>query len=227
MEPVRIDGARLWDSLMELARIGATPKGGVRRLTLTEDDRRGRDLFVRWAREAGLEVRWDAIGNLFARRAGTDPNADPVVIGSHLDSQPNGGKFDGAYGVMAGLEVVRTLNDRGVATRAPIEVASWTNEEGSRFVPTMMGSGVYAGVYKLAEVLENSDTDGVSVRQALEAIGYGGDAPFGRIAAYFEAHIEQGPVLEDTRTTIGVVQGALGQRWFDLVFTGQDSHAGP
>ena len=227
MEPARINGARLWDSLMELARVGATPKGGVRRITLTEEDRRGRDLFVQWAREAGLQVRWDAIGNLFARRAGTDPNADPVVIGSHLDSQPNGGKFDGAYGVMAGLEVVRTLNDRGVATRAPIEVASWTNEEGSRFVPTMMGSGVYAGVYPLDEVLQNRDADGVTVREALERIGYRGDAAPVRIGAYFEAHIEQGPVLEDTKTTIGVVQGALGQRWFDVVLTGQDSHAGP
>ena len=212
---------------MELARVGATPKGGVRRITLTDVDRQGRELFVRWAREAGLEVRWDAIGNIFARRKGADPAANPVVIGSHLDSQPNGGKFDGAYGVMAGLELVRTLNDRGIATRAPIEVASWTNEEGSRFVPTMMGSGVYAGVYKLAEVLENRDTEGVSVREALEGIGYRGEAPVTKIGAYFEAHIEQGPVLEDTKTTIGVVQGALGQRWFDLVLTGQDSHAGP
>ena len=227
MKPVRIDGARLWDSLMKLAQVGATPKGGVRRITLTEVDRQGRELFVRWAREAGLQVRWDAIGNIFARRAGKDSAAHPVVIGSHLDSQPNGGKFDGAYGVMAGLELVRTLNDRGIATRAPIEVASWTNEEGSRFVPTMMGSGVYAGVYKLAEVLENRDTEGVSVREALDSIGYRGEAPVTKIGAYFEAHIEQGPVLEDTRTTIGVVQGALGQRWFDVVFTGQDAHAGP
>jgi len=227
MEPVRIDGARLWSSLMELARIGATPKGGVRRLTLTEEDRRGRDLFVQWARAAGLDVRWDAIGNIFARRAGTDRDLAPVAIGSHLDSQPSGGKFDGAYGVMAGLEVVRTLNDRGIATRAPLEVASWTNEEGSRFVPTMTGSGVYAGVYRLAEVLENRDTDGVSMGEALDAIGYRGEAEAAKIGAYFEAHIEQGPVLENTRTTIGVVQGALGQRWFDVVFSGQDSHAGP
>jgi N-carbamoyl-L-amino-acid hydrolase len=227
MEPIRIDGARLWDSLMALARIGATPKGGVRRITLTEEDRRGRDQFVQWAREAGLEVRTDGIGNIFARRRGTDAAADPVVIGSHLDSQPSGGKFDGAYGVMAGLEVVRTLNDYGIVTRMPIEVASWTNEEGSRFVPTMMGSGVYAGVYPLADVLQHRDTDGVTVRQALDAIGYSGDAAPVRIGAYFEAHIEQGPVLEDTRTTIGVVQGALGQRWFDVTFSGQDAHAGP
>ena len=143
-----INGERLWASLMDLARIGGTPKGGVRRITLTETDREGRDLFVRWARDAGLTVRWDAVGNIFARRPGSDPLAAPVVMGSHLDSQPSGGKFDGAYGVMAGLEVVRTLNDRRIATRAPIEVASWTNEEGSRFVPVMMGSGVFAGVHE-------------------------------------------------------------------------------
>jgi beta-ureidopropionase / N-carbamoyl-L-amino-acid hydrolase len=222
-----INGERLWASLMDLARIGGTPKGGVRRITLTETDREGRDLFVRWARDAGLTVRWDAVGNIFARRPGSDPLAAPVVMGSHLDSQPSGGKFDGAYGVMAGLEVVRTLNDRRIATRAPIEVASWTNEEGSRFVPVMMGSGVFAGAFRVEHVLAAEDTDGISAGQALKDIGYAGDAPAHEIDAYFEAHIEQGPVLEDTRTTIGVVQGALGQRWFDVAFTGQDAHAGP
>jgi beta-ureidopropionase / N-carbamoyl-L-amino-acid hydrolase len=222
-----INGERLWASLMDLARIGGTPKGGVRRITLTETDREGRDLFVRWARDAGLTVRWDAVGNIFARRPGSDPLAAPVVMGSHLDSQPSGGKFDGAYGVMAGLEVVRTLNDRRIATRAPIEVASWTNEEGSRFVPVMMGSGVFAGVFRAEQVLAAEDSDGISAGQALKDIGYAGDAPAHEIDAYFEAHIEQGPVLEDTRTTIGAVQGALGQRWFDVEFTGQDAHAGP
>ena len=222
-----IDAQRLWSSLMELAKIGATPKGGVRRVTLTSADRDGRERFALWCREAGLELRVDAIGNMFARRAGKDPGAAPVVMGSHLDTQPNGGRFDGAYGVMAGLEVVRALNDAGIGTRAPLEVACWTNEEGSRFVPTMMGSGVFAGVYPLEDVLGNRDTEGTSVREALEAIGYRGEAPPHRIGAYFEAHIEQGPVLEDTRTTIGVVQGALGQRWFDVVITGQDAHAGP
>ncbi len=212
---------------MELARIGATPKGGVRRLTLTELDRQARDLFTRWAREAGMAVEFDAIGNLFARRPGTEPTRAPVVMGSHLDSQPSGGKFDGAYGVMAGLEVVRTLNDAGVRTRAPLEVVSWTNEEGSRFVPTLMGSGVFAGVYPLAEVLEQRDAEGASVREALAAIGYAGNAAPHPVGAYFEAHIEQGPVLEEARTTIGVVQGALGQRWFDVVVTGMDAHAGP
>ena len=222
-----INGERLWASLMDLARIGGTPKGGVRRITLTETDREGRDLFVRWARDAALTVRWDAVGNIFARRPGSDPLAAPVVMGSHLDSQPSGGKFDGAYGVMAGLEVVRTLNDRRIGTRAPIEVASWTNEEGSRFVPVMMGSGVFAGAFRVEHVLAAEDTDGISAGQALKDIGYAGDAQPHEIDAYFEAHIEQGPVLEDTRTTIGVVQGALGQRWFDVEFTGQDAHAGP
>ena len=224
---LRIDGERLWASLMELARIGATPKGGVRRVTLTPADREGRELFARWCREAGLELRVDAIGNMFARRNGAERDAPPVVMGSHLDSQPNGGRFDGAYGMMAGLEVLRALNDAGVRTRAPLEVASWTNEEGSRFVPTLMGSGVFTGVYALPEILKNKDTEGITVGEALKSIGYAGEARPHQVGAYFEAHIEQGPVLEDTRTTIGVVQGALGQRWYDVAITGQDAHAGP
>ncbi len=227
MTDLRIDRQRLWDSLMELARIGATPKGGVRRLTLTELDRQGRDLFSRWAREAGMTVEFDAIGNLFARRAGDEPQLPPVLMGSHLDSQPSGGKFDGAYGVMAGLEVVRTLNAAGLRTRAPLEVVSWTNEEGSRFVPTLMGSGAFAGVHALDDLLGQRDAEGVSVREALEAIGYAGRAQPHPVGAYFEAHIEQGPVLEQSGATIGVVQGALGQRWFDVTVTGMDSHAGP
>ena len=227
MTPPRIDAERLWSSLMELAKIGATPRGGVRRVTLTPEDRAGRERFATWCRDAGLSLRVDAIGNMFARRPGTDDAAPPVVMGSHLDTQPNGGRFDGAYGVMAGLEVVRALDQAGVKTRAPLEVACWTNEEGSRFVPTMMGSGVFSGVYLLEEVLENRDSDGVTVRQALEAIGYRGATTPQPVGAYFEAHIEQGPVLEDSGTTIGVVQGALGQRWFDVLITGQDAHAGP
>jgi N-carbamoyl-L-amino-acid hydrolase len=224
---LEINANRLWQSLMDLAQIGATDKGGVRRLTLTDVDRRGRDQFVAWCRDAGLAVEVDGIGNIFGRRAGTDPAAPPVAMGSHLDSQPSGGKFDGAYGVMAGLEVLRTLNDAGIKTRAPVEVAAWTNEEGSRFVPTLMGSGVYAKVFSLESVLENKDVDGVTVRDALNQIGYAGNAQPHQLGAYFEAHIEQGPVLEDTKTTIGVVLGALGQRWFDVNITGQDSHAGP
>ena len=224
---VQIKSERLWGSLMELARIGATPKGGVKRLTLTDVDREGRDRFVDWCKEAGLSIEVDGIGNIFARRAGTDAALAPVAIGSHLDSQPSGGKFDGAYGVMAGLEVVRTLNDAGIRTRAPLEVVSWTNEEGSRFVPTLMGSGVFSRVLDLKEVLKNKDIDGITVKDALDKIGYAGKAEPHKLGAYFEAHIEQGPVLEQTKTTIGVVLGALGQRWFDVAITGQDSHAGP
>jgi beta-ureidopropionase / N-carbamoyl-L-amino-acid hydrolase len=227
MDNLRINADRLWRSLMELAKIGATPKGGVKRLTLTDEDRGARDLFARWAREAGLVVEVDAIGNVFARRAGTDPALSPVAMGSHLDSQPSGGKFDGAYGVMAGLEVLRTLNDAGIATRAPLEVVSWTNEEGSRFTPVMMGSGVFAKVFTLEHVREQRDVDGVTVGKALQDIGYAGAARPHRLGAYFEAHIEQGPVLENERKTIGVVQGALGQRWYDVAVIGQDAHAGP
>ena len=224
---IQINAGRLWQSLMDLAQIGATDKGGVRRLTLTDTDRRGRDQFVAWCKAAGMSVEVDGIGNIFGRRPGTDADALPVTIGSHLDSQPSGGKFDGAYGVMAGLEIVRTLNDAGVRTRAPLEVVSWTNEEGSRFVPTLMGSGVYAGVFPLDRILEEKDAEGISVRDALERTGYAGKAKPHKLGAYFEAHIEQGPVLEQTKTTIGVVQGALGQRWFDVEIAGQDSHAGP
>ena len=227
MNSMRINADRLWNSLMELAKIGATPKGGVKRLTLTEEDRRARDLFARWAREAGLAVEVDGIGNLFARRAGTDASLPPVAMGSHLDSQPSGGKFDGAYGVMAGLEVLRSLNDAGVRTRAPLEVVSWTNEEGSRFTPVLMGSGVFSGAFTLEHVRAQKDLEGVTVGEALERIGYAGTARPHRLGAYFEAHIEQGPVLENEGKTIGVVQGALGQRWYDVTVTGQDAHAGP
>jgi N-carbamoyl-L-amino-acid hydrolase len=227
MQPLKVDGERLWQSLMDLATIGATPKGGVRRLTLTDLDRQGRDRFVEWCKAAGMSVRIDAIGNIFARRDGVDNTLPPVMTGSHLDSQPSGGKFDGAYGVLAGLEVVRRLNELGIQTRAPIEVAAWTNEEGSRFVPTMMGSGVFASVYSVEQMHAQKDVDGISVGDALNSIGYRGDAKPLKVGAYFEAHIEQGPVLENTKTTIGAVQGALGQRWFDVEVTGQDSHAGP
>jgi N-carbamoyl-L-amino-acid hydrolase len=172
-------------------------------------------------------VEVDAIGNIFARRAGADPALPPVAMGSHLDSQPSGGKFDGAYGVMAGLEVLRTLSDAGVATRAPLEVVSWTNEEGSRYTPVMMGSGVFASVFTLEHARAQKDIEGIAVGDALQAIGYAGAARAHRLGAYFEAHIEQGPVLENERKTIGVVQGALGQRWYDVTVTGQDAHAGP
>jgi N-carbamoyl-L-amino-acid hydrolase len=225
---MKIDADRLWQSLMDLAQIGATPLGGVRRLTLTDLDREGRDCVVGWFKAAGLEVRVDPIGNIFARRAGRDARRPPVVAGSHIDTQPSGGKFDGNYGVLAGLEVVRTLNDRGVQTDAPIEVAVWTNEEGTRFTPTMMGSGAFAGVYRLDYVLARTDADGKSVGEELKRIGYAGAAPIGTpIGAYFEAHIEQGPVLENTGNTIGIVMGALGQRWYDVTVAGMNAHAGP
>ncbi|VVD75596.1 amidase, hydantoinase/carbamoylase family protein [Pandoraea communis] len=228
---VRVDGARLWDSLMQLAQIGATAKGGVCRLALTELDRQGRDLFVKWAKEIGCTVRIDAIGNIFARRAGRNNALPPVMTGSHIDTQPTGGKFDGNYGVLAGLEVLRALNDHAIVTEAPLEVAVWTNEEGSRFVPVMMGSGVYAGAFTLEHALAQKDHDGVSVAEALRAIGYAGAASAagqtGAVGAYFEAHIEQGPVLEAHEKTIGVVQGALGQRWYDVTVTGMEAHAGP
>jgi N-carbamoyl-L-amino-acid hydrolase len=215
-------------SLMDLAKIGATPKGGVCRVALTDPDRAGRDLICSWFRTAGCAVIIDRIGNIFARRPGSNDRLPPVVAGSHIDTQPNGGKFDGNYGVLAALEVVRTLNDNGVLTERPIEVAIWTNEEGTRFTPVMMGSGVFAGVFGLDQALAQRDIEGKSVGEELSRIGYAGAAPAGKpIAAYFEAHIEQGPVLEDQGKTIGVVTGALGLRWYDVVVTGQDAHAGP
>ena len=228
---LHVDGRRLWGSLMALARIGATAKGGVCRLALTELDGQARDLFVQWARQAGCTVRIDAIGNIFARRPGIDDALAPIATGSHLDTQPTGGKFDGNYGVLAGLEVLRCLNDANVQTRAPLEVVVWTNEEGSRFVPVMMGSGVWAGAFPLDHALAQCDRDGISVAQALGAIGYAGPAPAAAadhpLGAYFEAHIEQGPVLEAHDTVIGVVEGALGQRWFDVTVHGMEAHAGP
>jgi len=229
IEDLRIDGDRLWRSLMALAEIGATPKGGVCRLALTDLDKRGRDLVIGWAREAGLEVTIDRIGNGFLRRAGRNPALPPIVTGSHIDTQPTGGKFDGNYGVLAGLEVVRTLNDHGIETEAPIEVAFWTNEEGSRFVPVMMGSGVFAKAFTLEHALAATDVDGKTVGDELSRIGYVGDQEPGchPIGAYFETHIEQGPVLEDHGVTIGVVTGVLGIRWYDCIVTGMEAHAGP
>ncbi|MFN5939149.1 MAG: Zn-dependent hydrolase [Polaromonas sp.] len=227
--PIRINGQRLWDSLMKLAKIGATPKGGVCRLALTELDKNGRDLVSRWAREAGMTVTIDKIGNGFLRRPGRNNDLPPVMTGSHIDTQPTGGKFDGNYGVLAGLEVVRTLNDHNIETEAPIEVAWWTNEEGSRFVPVMMGSGVFAKAFTLEHAYAAKDAEGKGVKEELERIGYvgteePGDHPIG---SYFETHIEQGPVLEDHDVTIGVVTGVLGIRWFDCIVTGMEAHAGP
>lgn len=222
----QIDSHRLWQSLMDLAAIGATELGGVRRLALTDLDRQGRDRVCDWLREAGCSIRVDAIGNIFAIRPGAR-DTDPVGVGSHIDTQPSGGKFDGNYGVLAGLEVIRALNDARVVTERPVAVAIWTNEEGSRFTPVMMGSGVYAGAFSLEHCLARTDLEGITVAEALSRIGYAGTDQAPRFAAYFEPHIEQGPILEAEGVTIGAVEGALGQRWFDLELTGQDAHAGP
>ncbi|MFZ6843901.1 Zn-dependent hydrolase [Undibacterium sp. RuTC16W] len=226
---VRINGDRLWNSLMELAQIGATTKGGVKRLALTDLDKQGRDLVTGWARQAGMSVTVDKIGNVFMRRDGTNNTLPPIVSGSHIDTQPTGGKFDGNYGVLAALEVVRTLNDHQIKTEAPIEVAFWTNEEGSRFVPVMMGSGVFCGAFSLEHAYAAKDVDGKTVKDELERIGYlgkqtPGDHPIG---AYFETHIEQGPVLEDADKVIGVVPAVMGLSWYDCVVTGMEAHAGP
>lgn len=225
---LKVNGERLWQSLMEMAKIGATPKGGVCRLALTELDKESRDLFIKWCEDAGCTITVDAMGSIFARRAGTDDSLPPIMTGSHLDTQPTGGKFDGAYGVMAGLEVMRTLNDLGIKTKAPIETVVWTNEEGSRFAPSMTASGVFAGKFTLDYAHALKDTDGVTMGEALEKIGYKGKVPVGerKVGAFFEAHIEQGPILEMEKKTIGVVVAAQGQRWYDVVVTGQDSHAG-
>lgn len=226
---LRVNGDRLWASLMELAQIGATPKGGVCRLTLTDLDKQGRDLVTRWATETGMTVTIDKIGNGFMRRPGRNNSLPPIMTGSHIDTQPTGGKFDGNYGVLAGIEVVRTLNDHNIETEAPIEVAFWTNEEGSRFVPVMMGSGVFAKAFTLEHAYAAKDTTGKSVKEELERIGYLGPEEPGQhpIGAYFETHIEQGPVLEDNDKTIGVVEGVLGIRWFDCTVSGMEAHAGP
>jgi N-carbamoyl-L-amino-acid hydrolase len=228
LKNLRIDGARLWQSLMTLAKIGATPKGGCRRLALSDEDKAGRDLFVSWCREAGCDVSVDRLGNIFARRAGRNPALPPVATGSHLDTQPHGGKFDGAYGVLAGLEVVRTLNDHGIETEAPLEVAVWTNEEGARFAPSMIASGVFAGSYEEDFALACADAEGRTMGEELERIGYAGKEPCGgrTFGAFFEAHIEQGPILEREEIVIGAVTGVQGLRWYDVIVRGQDAHSG-
>ncbi|EYS85255.1 allantoate amidohydrolase [Cupriavidus sp. SK-4] len=228
-QSLAINGQRLWQSLMDLARIGATPKGGNARLALTALDGQGRDLVVGWMKDAGLEIHVDQIGNIFGRRAGRNNALPPVMTGSHIDTQPTGGKFDGCYGVMAGLEVMRTLQERGVQTEAPLELIIWTNEEGSRFLPVMMGSGVFTGRFTLDTALNARDSAGLSVRDELAAIGYAGTEPVSErpVGAYFEAHIEQGPVLEAQNKVIGAVTGSLGVRWYDVTVTGMEMHAGP
>jgi N-carbamoyl-L-amino-acid hydrolase len=226
---LQIDGKRLWDSLMEMAKIGATEKGGCCRLALTDLDKQSRDLFVRWCEEAGCSIKIDKMGNIFAHRPGKNNDLAPVMCGSHLDTQPTGGRFDGVFGVLAGLEVVRSLNDLGVETERPVEVAVWTNEEGSRFAPAMVASGVFAGVFDLEYGLSRSDADGKTMGEELQRIGYAGAEEVGGrdIHAFFETHIEQGPILEAEEKTIGIVTDAQGQRWYELTLTGVESHAGP
>ena len=228
MKNIKVNGDRLWDSLMEMAKIGATEKGGVCRLALTDEDKTARDLYVEWCEAAGCTVELDEMGNIFARRPGKDNSLPAVCTGSHIDSQPTGGKYDGIYGVLAGLEVIRTLNDLNYQTNAPIEISAWTNEEGSRFAPAMIGSGVFGGEFTLEQGLACEDREGNTIGEELKRIGYAGSTKCGerKIGAFFEAHIEQGPILEAENKTIGVVQGVQGIRWFEIEVTGMESHAG-
>jgi len=224
----QVNADRLWSRLMGMAEVCATSAGGSNRQALSDDDKAGRDLFVSWAQEAGCTIALDPIGNLFARRPGNDPSALPIVLGSHLDTQPTGGRFDGVYGVLAGLEVIETLNDHSLRTRAPIEVAVWTNEEGSRFPVSMMGSAVWAGIMDLGEARALTDESGISVGEELDRLRWVGELGLGRpIEAYLELHIEQGPILEQSGSTIGVVTAVQGFRWFTVTLTGSPAHAGP
>ncbi len=229
IQNLRVDGQRLWDSIMAMAQVGPGEKGGSCRLALTDEDRQGRDLFIKWCEAENLELTIDDMGNIFARRAGMDNELPPVCAGSHLDTQPHGGKFDGVYGVLAALEVVRTLNRNNIATRSPVEIVMWTNEEGSRFAPAMVASGVFAGLFDKEYAWSREDSNGRTIKQELERIGYMGPEECGNhpMAALFEAHIEQGPILERDGDQVGVVTGGQGQRWFDITLYGQDAHAGP
>ncbi len=211
-----------------MAVFGATPSGGVGRLALTDEDRQARDLFVTWAREAGCEIRIDGVGNIFARRAGTNPAAAPVMTGSHLDTQPLGGRFDGIFGVLAGLEAVRALNDADVHHEKPIDIVCWTDEEGSRFGDGCLGSSAFTGGRTLAETLAMTDADGLSVGSELQRIGYAGPEPVGGYAvdSFFEVHIEQGPILENAGLQIGAVEGAQAATVYEITITGEEGHAG-
>lgn len=226
---LRINGERLWETLMTMATIGATPKGGCNRQALTDEDKAGRELFVRWCEDANCSFRTDQIGNIFARREGKSSSLPPVMISSHLDTQPTGGKFDGVYGVLSGVEILRTLEENAIETDHPIEVVVWTNEEGARFSPAMMGSGVWSGVFDLEVIYKTTDKNGVSLGNELERLGYKGNVPAKStlIKAAFESHIEQGPILESAGKQIGIVTGVQGLRWYDLVIEGVPCHAGP
>jgi N-carbamoyl-L-amino-acid hydrolase len=225
---MRISGDRLWDALMEMAKIGPGVRGGNNRQTLTDEDAEGRKLFARWCEEAGMTIGVDQMGTMFARREGTEPDLDPVMVGSHLDTQPTGGKYDGVLGVLAGLEIVRTLNDLDIKTRRPIVVVNWTNEEGTRFAPPMLASGVFAGTHTLDWAYAREDAEGKNVGDELERIGYKGDEPVGerKMHAFFELHIEQGPILEAEGCDIGVVTHGQGLNWLQVTLTGKESHTG-
>lgn len=225
---VAIDDQRLRETFERYAAIGATENDGLHRLTATDEDRAVRDELVADMEAFDLDVRVDRVGNVFGRRPGTDPDAAPVLVGSHLDSQPSGGRFDGQLGVLAALETVRSLEDEDVETRRPVEVVNWTNEEGSRFKPALLGSGAYTGQFEVEEVLAAESQSGETLGEELERIGYAGDAPVGGDPhSYLELHVEQGPVLDDHGTAVGVVEGVLGMSWMEATIEGQSDHAGP
>jgi len=227
-ENLRIDSARLWDSLMEMAQIGPGIAGGNNRQTLTDADSEGRHLFRRWCEAAGMSMGVDTMGNMFAMRAGEDADAAPVYMGSHLDTQPTGGKYDGVLGVLGALEVVRTMNDLGIRTKHPIVVVNWTNEEGTRFAPAMLASGVFAGVIAQDYAYDRRDAKGLRFGDELERIGWKGTEKVGarKIHALFELHIEQGPILEAECKEIGVVTHGQGLRWIECTVTGKGQHTG-
>jgi len=228
MQNLTIDAQRLWDTLMETAEVGGTAKGGIKRLTLTDLDREIRDWFKAECESLGCTVVVDEVGNMFATRPGKRADVAPIAIGSHLDTQPTGGKFDGVLGVLGGLEVMRTLHALNYETNAPLMLVNWTNEEGSRFAPAMLGSGVYAGVFDTAFADSREDRQGVTFKEAIEAIGYRGPEKPGAVkfSAMLELHIEQGPILEAEGKTIGVVQGVQGMRWYEVTLTGREAHTG-
>lgn len=227
-ENLRINGDRLWDSLMDMAEIGPGIAGGNNRQTLTDADAEGRRLFQRWCDDAGLTMAVDQMGTMFMTRPGTDPDALPVYIGSHLDTQPTGGKYDGVLGVLAGLEVVRSLNDLNIKTKHPIVVTNWANEEGARFAPAMLASGVFAGIHTLDYAYARKDPAGLSYGDELARIGWRGEETVGarKMHAYFEYHIEQGPILEAEHKQIGVVTHGQGLWWLEFTLTGREAHTG-
>ncbi len=229
VKPLKINAQRLWDSLMLFAEIGATDKGGCNRQALTDLDKQARDLWVSWAEDAGCSIRIDTMGNIFARREGLKDDLPVVMTGSHIDTQPTGGKFDGVYGVLASLEVIRSLNDQGVQTNHPIEAVVWTNEEGARFSPAMIGSGVWSGAFSLDYGHARMDKDGKTIQEELRRIDYEGDTPCkpDPIKGFIELHIEQGPILENEALQIGILTGVQGMNWYDLTIKGQPVHAGP